>query len=118
MIEPLIITTDYDLTGEQLTKIKEELNGLNAIILPKGFKKVVQEPMLYKVFTREDFRKYRLSKLKVSTINRTTIKHINEYFNKLSKGHKFLIGVSAKDETCFYSVEYFENHVLNNGNDK
>ncbi|RUT55713.1 hypothetical protein NPD9_1704 [Clostridium botulinum] len=70
----------------------------------------------YKIFTRDDYKRYRLSRMKASNITTGTIKFIEDSWNKISKGYNFIIGVGKEEQLMFYSVQYFNEHVLNGKN--
>ncbi|EPY2286628.1 hypothetical protein ACXAT6_003907 [Clostridium sporogenes] len=66
----------------------------------------------YKIFTRDDYKRYRLSRMKAPSITAGFIKTIEDSWLQTSKGYNFIIGV-GKNELMFYSVSYFNEHVLN-----
>lgn len=69
----------------------------------------------FKIFTKEDYKRYRLRGLDAPSISRGTLKTIDKTWNKISKGYNFVIGV-GKNDIMFYSVEYFNDNILEGNN--
>lgn len=59
----------------------------------------------YRIFTKDDYKRYRLSKTLAHDISAGYIEAINESWNKISKRFNFIIGVGQQDELMFYSAE-------------
>lgn len=66
----------------------------------------------YKVFTKDDYKRYVLSNQKAYNITNAFIKQCNERWEHISKGFNFIIGVGLEDNLMFYSVESFNSNVL------
>lgn len=71
----------------------------------------------YRIITKEEYKKIRLNSVSASSICEGMIKQIDEEWDRLRKGYNFVIVVGLEDKPMFYSVEYFNEHVLN-GKDK
>jgi len=69
----------------------------------------------YKIFTKDDYKRYRVSKLRAENINEGCIKKIDSAWQSISKGFNFIIGVGQEDDLMFWSVEYFNNKILGRG---
>ena len=65
----------------------------------------------YRVFTKEDYKRYMLSRVGAQSITKSYIKHINDEWKILSQGLNFIIGVGYKN-LMFYSAKCFNNHIL------
>lgn len=65
----------------------------------------------YEIFTKEKYMEYSLNRLDGIEIKKS-IKGIEERWNKIRKGYNFIIGVGKKPDLMFYSVEYFDKHIL------
>lgn len=65
----------------------------------------------YRIFTRDDYKKYRLSGMEAWNIRKDTIDFINETFDHISGGYNFIIAI-GKCKLMFYSVEYFNKNIL------
>ena len=66
----------------------------------------------YKVITKDAYIEYKLNEAKCYGINKNTVGKIIKFWDKLRKGYNFVIGVGKDEYTMFYSVEYFNEHVL------
>ncbi|MGU9539248.1 hypothetical protein ACQX0N_09740 [Clostridium tepidum] len=110
--DPIIIKTDKYLSITEL----DQLNKLGigrVVILPKGMEIIDldRKEIDYRIFTKDDYKRYTLSRMKASNIKKDTVKFISERWENISKGYNFIIGV-GKNELMFYSVSYFNEHVL------
>ncbi|MBV4423142.1 hypothetical protein [Clostridium tyrobutyricum] len=65
----------------------------------------------YIIFTKEDYKRYRLSKLNGFETFVEVRERINTEWDHMRNGHHFIIGV-GKDSLTFFSLEYFEKHIL------
>lgn len=66
----------------------------------------------YRIITKEDYRKFILNNISACSISSKTNEHIENMWSKLSEGYNFAIAVGKEDEPMFYSVDYFNEHVL------
>lgn len=66
----------------------------------------------YKLFTKDKFKEYMLSKMKDCNISEDYIKGLDKNWNNISKGFNFAIAVGQEDHLMFYSVMKFNNDVL------
>ncbi|MDB8986927.1 hypothetical protein PN594_18920 [Parabacteroides merdae] len=66
----------------------------------------------YKVITKDAYIEYKLNEAKCYGINKNTVGEIIKFWDKLRKGYSFVIAVGKDEYTMFYSVEYFNKHVL------
>lgn len=66
----------------------------------------------YKVISKDDFIKYRLNSMKASRIDKNTIDKIIYRWDELRGGYNFIIAVGKIENMMFYSVEYFDEHVI------
>lgn len=71
----------------------------------------------YRVITKEEYKKIRLNSVSASSICKGMIKEIDKNWDRLRKGYDFVIAAGLEDKPMFYSIEYFNEHVLN-GKDK
>ncbi|MHB9943599.1 hypothetical protein CF065_18785 [Clostridium sporogenes] len=116
---PIIIKAGKYLSATEMEKLKEILNKLGfskASILPEGMEVIElgKKEINYRIFTKDDYKRYRLSRMKASNISISTIKNIEESWEKTSKGYNFIIGVGQQDNLMFYGIDYFNNNVLGN----
>ncbi|WP_051539848.1 hypothetical protein [Clostridium ihumii] len=65
----------------------------------------------YRIFTKDDYKRYRLAGMKAWEISKGAVEFINDSFEKIGKGEKFIIGV-GRDSIMFYSIEYFNKNIL------
>lgn len=66
----------------------------------------------YKVITKDVYIEYKLNEAERYGINKNTVGEIIKFWDKLRKEYNFVIGVGKDEYTMFYSVEYFNEHVL------
>ncbi len=66
----------------------------------------------YKIFTKDKFKEYMLSKMKDCNISKDYIKRLDKTWNVFSKGFNFIIGVGQEDHLMFYNPEYFSKEIL------
>ncbi len=69
---------------------------------------------VFKIFTKEDHKRYMLKDAEDNEVSKR-LKLADKVWGEISKGYNFIIGV-GKDEVMFYSVEYFNNNVLEGDN--
>ncbi|ABS40818.1 hypothetical protein [Clostridium botulinum] len=66
----------------------------------------------YRIITKEEYKKIRLNSVSASSICEGMIKEIDKNWDRLRKGYDFIIAVGLGDKPMFYSVEYFNEHIL------
>lgn len=66
----------------------------------------------YKVITKDDFVRYKLNSMNASSMGKEIITRIVEEWDKIRKGHNFVIAVGKEDDLMFYSVDYFDKNIL------
>jgi hypothetical protein len=66
----------------------------------------------YRIFTKDEYKRYRLSGLEACNITKSFIERLDEQWNHMSKGFKFVIGVGIEGSLMFFDVEYFNKDVL------
>lgn len=71
----------------------------------------------YRVITRDDFIRYRLSKLSANQITDCTVNNLKRHWIKISCGFNFMIGI-GKDDLTFYNPKFFSENVLENYNEQ
>ncbi|MBY6800130.1 hypothetical protein [Clostridium botulinum] len=71
----------------------------------------------YRIITKEEYKKIILNNVSAPWIYKRSIKEIDKNWNALRKGYDFVIAAGREEKPMFYSVEYFNEHVLN-GKDK
>lgn len=68
----------------------------------------------YRIFTKDDYIRYVLSRRKASGITKGVITQFKESWEGISKGYNFIIGIGQYNNLMFYSVGYFNEHILGN----
>lgn len=68
----------------------------------------------YRIFTKDDYIRYVLSRRKASSITKGAITQFKELWEGISKGYNFIIGIGQYNNLMFYSVECFNEHILGN----
>ncbi|MCW6079265.1 hypothetical protein [Clostridium sporogenes] len=67
----------------------------------------------YRVITKEEYKKIRLNSVSASSICEGMVKQIDKNWDRLRKGYEFVIAAGIEGDGMFYSVEYFNKHILN-----
>ncbi|WP_205609108.1 hypothetical protein [Clostridium botulinum] len=67
----------------------------------------------YRVITKEEYKKIRLNSVSASSICEGMVKQIDKNWDRLRKGYEFVIAAGIEGDGMFYSVEYFNEHILN-----
>lgn len=67
----------------------------------------------YRVITRDDFIRYRLSKLSANQITDCTVNNLKKHWDKISCGFNFMIGI-GKEDLIFYHPKFFSKNILEN----
>lgn len=66
----------------------------------------------YKVMAKGDFIKYILNSMEANRINENTINNIVYRWDELRDSYNFIIAVGKIENMMFYSVDYFNEHIL------
>ncbi|WP_231169737.1 hypothetical protein [Clostridium botulinum] len=119
-IKLVLDTTEFN---NKLHEVAEELQHIKvletAIQFDKAekiFKKImdaVDNTLLgYRIYTKEDYKRYLLSNSKAHYM-KGIIEDFEKRWETISKGYNFIIGVGKEDKSMMvYSVEYFNDNVL------
>ncbi|EJP6471371.1 hypothetical protein NHI66_000619 [Clostridium botulinum] len=67
----------------------------------------------YRIITKEEYKKIRLNSVSASSICEGMIKEIDKNWDRLRKGYDFVIAAGIEGDGMFYSVDCFNEHVLN-----
>ncbi|MHB9949497.1 hypothetical protein CF055_10545 [Clostridium botulinum] len=67
----------------------------------------------YRIITKEEYKKIRLNSVSASSICGGMIKEIDKNWDRLREGYNFVIAAGIEGDGMFYSVEYFNEHILN-----
>ncbi|APH24371.1 hypothetical protein [Clostridium botulinum] len=67
----------------------------------------------YRIITKEEYKKIRLNSVSASSICEGAIKEIDKNWDRLRKGYNFVIAAGIEGDGMFYSVEHFNEHILN-----
>ncbi|HCL4578784.1 TPA: hypothetical protein N2D80_003508 [Clostridium botulinum] len=67
----------------------------------------------YRIITKEEYKKIRLNSVSASSICEGVIKEIDKNWDRLRKGYDFVIEAGIEGDGMFFSVEYFNEHILN-----
>lgn len=70
----------------------------------------------YRIITKEEYKKIRLNSVSALSICKGMIKEIDKDWDRLRKGYDFVIAVGIEGDCMLYSVEYFNERVLNSKN--
>ncbi|WP_051540311.1 hypothetical protein [Clostridium ihumii] len=105
MIVILVLNISICYYDNKIKSIQGEMFQLKA--LTKDIKRLEE----YRIFTKDDYKRYRLSGMKAREISKGAIECINDSFEKIGKGENFVIGV-GRDSLMFYSIEYFNKNIL------
>lgn len=108
----LIVKVDRNISTERVENVLKSKGLENVLVLPKSIDVINLHNEGYKIFTKEDFKRYMLSKANASEINKRFISVINEDWDKIRKGYNFIIAVGQDNNLMFYSVEYFNQKIL------
>ena len=69
----------------------------------------------YKVITKDEYIQYRLNEMKAINIDKNTVDTILDNWNKTRGKYNFIIAAGKYESLMFYSIEYFNEHVLGRG---
>ncbi|KEH91575.1 hypothetical protein Z962_p0102 (plasmid) [Clostridium botulinum C/D str. BKT12695] len=72
----------------------------------------------YRIYTKEDYKRYLLANSKAECNMNGIIKNFEEHWQRISKGYNFIVGVGKESSMMVYSVEYFNDNVLGDSEDK
>ncbi|WP_010293550.1 hypothetical protein [Clostridium senegalense] len=99
---------------EQMEGAAQDFNNMTEKLEPDRDEATIStnaEMNQYKVITRDDFIRYKLSRLSASQITDSTVNNLKRHWKKVSCGFNFMIATGT-GELMFYSVNYFSNYIL------
>ncbi|MEG2787363.1 MAG: hypothetical protein RR942_06025 [Romboutsia sp.] len=90
---------------------------MKPLILPEygTIKNLTINDFRYKVITKDEYIQYRLNEMEASRINKNTVDTIVDHWDKTRGKYNFIIAAGKYESLMFYSIEYFNEHVLGRG---